>query len=186
MKTYKKYRDKVNFYITEEDCYHHGAKMTVFPFLVTDYMANIDVDDICLPDRLWYSCYILSQGYDAVYGKLVTFVDHKYNDEKTKKRLLNYKQNDGFFTQTSSMKRKEVFKEIGGWVDTACSADVDFSMKIKSYNVYESKDPFTLYRLHNKSVSESIPMHGKFRKDIKASFPRKGDLEKLSGKATKI
>lgn len=183
---YKKYYKYVNFYISGKST-HYAAKMKVFPYLVTDYLATIDADDIMLPNRLWYQIDVLDSGYDACSGKLQSFIDTRFpGDEKR----LSYISPQDFFVHSTSMIKKSIFEEMGGWLDLPCMADSHFSERVKDKQVFYSEDFFNLYRIHNSAISQVIPIKSKKREEIKRIIQEKknsnGDLFKVQGGIIKI
>lgn len=155
-KNFKVYRNRKNF--GQSYSLNRAINLSKSPFI-----AIMDSDDICLPDRIKdsYNFLIKNRKYAFVagcsdtineYGNILARRRFTLEFELIKTRILI----DNPISHTTAMFRKEILKEIGGYSKKLnFTQDYDLISKIifKGYKVKILKKKFTLVRKHKKQQS---------------------------------
>lgn len=193
---YKEFKRYINFYQVENKSIslslnHYELKMKTYPFWMTENIAVMDIDDIMLPDRLWYSVHTLESGYDACCGRIQPFVSYKEKTERPSHREFWYSPDEKYFYHSTTMIKKSYLEELKGWLSLPCSSDKQFFWRLDPKRIHMSEEYFNLYRIHGESLSsrDTTKPSSKIREEVERSivlnqnhpgdlFNVQGDIEK--------
>jgi len=129
-----------------------------------EYIARIDCDDICLPERLEVQVDYLNGNPDiAVVGSWLTMIDENGKETKTIKVelksytdfLFNFLICKNYLYHPSVMFRKEIIQSLGGYDQEEFPAE-DFGLWMRlakaGYDARIIQKPLTCYRSHSQQI----------------------------------
>lgn len=149
-------------------------------YLEHDVWANQDADDISLPNRLWKSLRLISDGYDIVGGSMEQFVDYRFSSDWMQKAVrrkpyhmcgTRYKASpSGNIVNSTMAIRKSVYVAANGMANWTAGADSEFIERcvLAGYRCAAMQDVVALRRLNEKSLSNGLNGHGSdYREQVK-------------------
>lgn len=129
-----------------------------------DFIARMDADDICFPDRFEKQIkYLLKENLDIVGGQIIEFGKNKEDVISERKVPLNHIDMVRFmklrspFSHPSILFRKEVFTSLGGYDTIIFPEDYDFFVRayLGGFKFGNVKDHVLYFRL-GENLSEAI------------------------------
>ncbi len=127
-----------------------------------EFIALMDHDDICLPNRL--ECqynYLMTNPHVAICGGNAQYINEKdevigeigvalCDSDTLKAKLLFSNQ----LANPSVMFRKSIFAELGGYHPYGLAEDYDFYLRAsEQYNIVNLTEPLLYYRWHDSNTS---------------------------------
>lgn len=154
----KLYADKYENIIVIENKSNKGLSTSLNNCLKVatgEYIARVDADDICLPNRFERQVEFLNSNieYGVVGSWVITFDENK---DKCIRKLKEIPQRDDLtygvpFAHPTIMMRKEIYDDLGGYTvsdRTKRGQDLDlwFRFYHKNYKGYNLQEPLYKYR----------------------------------------
>ncbi|GGD76214.1 glycosyltransferase family 2 protein [Paenibacillus nasutitermitis] len=130
-----------------------------------DYIARMDADDICEPERIELQVQLLEQNPNIhLVSSNCKYIDSdgvltgeqkigSKRPDKVKKGLMY----TNFLIHPSWLMRREVFDKLGGYREFECSQDYDFLLRMisQNYHILLTEQKLVRYRLRDSSISSS-------------------------------
>lgn len=168
-KTVEAYGDRVK-YLYQENAHISAARNKGFSVSTGKYIAQLDADDLWLPQKLEKQVTMFEQHPDAgmVYcdGYICNYGEEDRRDQIYSK--LCVPQRSGYVFEyffktnplctSSALISRVVWEELGG-LDTTMRGgqDTEFFMRISAFKpVYCCPEPLMIYRRHSRSTSSAI------------------------------
>lgn len=142
-----------------------ASKNEILTLAQGEYIANIDGDDIALPDRLRIQSEYLDQhpelvcvGFDTELidekGRFITTIIHKHGSDLRQGILEGH----GEISNPASMIRTSALKQVGGNSEKyKCGGDLDVWLKLDEIGGLDNIPiPLTQYRIHSQSISQQF------------------------------
>jgi len=125
------------------------------------YIAILDGDDVCVPERLEKElCYLEAGNYDMVCtGRHL--IDENGNkidapvEDITEQYLIKCLPYINYVTNSTVLIKKKVYESLGGYYNYPCAHDYDFWLRLKKaqYKIGYLKEDLVGYRVRANSIT---------------------------------
>ncbi len=149
-----------------------------------EYIARIDGDDICMPNRLQRQVEFLNTHPDhVVVSSSVIYIDENgdtlgrsfpwtwHSCHKKRRSIVN----------PGSMYRTAAYRKTCGYVGVCCGEDVVLWSKLIKVGKFSNiKEPLLKYRLLSTSLSRNFDLNGPYAKMLNIMYKKMADDEVVS------